>query len=476
MGNYYGKQKYYQPLASDIGDKPICIPIPEGGFDKKDKTPQSPTSSSLDIPPPAYSNALNTSPKNSGMLDNNTGHGGLISLVAKGPQDKYLTGNKQFTLFKQVPRRHTNFSMQTFEIPSTTPVKLGEKHIFNISRHGDLCYRMYLDIELPQLTSYMNHELKWTTSIGFAMIEYVELLIGGTSIDKHTGEWLKIWYELTTPLTKQEALDKMVGNLSSSERFTNRPINLIIPLQFFFNRFESQALPLIALQYHEVRINLKLRPLEQLLINSYNPSKIPAKIELDNEPQIRLYCDYVYLDTDERRSVAQMSHEYLVPLLQHQEFIIDPNDPFQAELLINFNHPTKEIIFTVQRDEQAENRCCDFGNSNDELFSGVKLLFNGQCILGVNDTKYLRLLQNYEHHTNIPRENIYTYSFALNPEELQPSGTINFTRLDNNNNNKLKFEFSEKQKKNGKLKIKVFAPYYNVLRIMDGMGGLVFRK
>jgi len=200
-------------------------------------------------------------------------------------------------------------------------------------------------------------------------------------------------------------------------------------------------------------------------------SKIPAKIELDNEPQIRLYCDYVYLDTDERRSVAQMSHEYLVPLLQHQEFIIDPNDPFQAELLINFNHPTKEIIFTVQRDEQAENRCCDFGNSNDELFSGVKLLFNGQCILGVNDTKYLRLLQNYEHHTNIPRENIYTYSFALNPEELQPSGTINFTRLDNN---KLKFEFSEQQMKNRKLKIKVFAPYYNVLRITDGMSSLVY--
>ena len=330
---------------------------------------------------------------------------------------------------------------------------------------------MMFEIKLPTISSSFDKEYHWISNIGFSMIEYIDFEIGGRLIDRHTGEWLKIWLKLTTPAGKRELLDKMVGNIPSS-RYAR---NIKIPLQFFFNKLTEHALPLIALQYMEVKIVVKFRPVEQLMtFYGYQPLN-SNDFKLETEPKINLYGDYIYLDTKDRKRFAKLDHEYLVSLMQHQEFTLDPDNPVPLELS-TFFHPVKELIFTVQHEDSTSTgkECCYFGSAGDtELFTSARILINGKSIGGIMDTDYLRLVQNMNHHTNIPSSNIYTYSFALRPEDMmQPSGTTNFTRIDKKT---LELQFSENQKKNEKLKVKVFAPHFNVLRITQGLGALVYQ-
>ena len=228
-------------------------------------------------------------------------------------------------------------------------------------------------------------------------------------------------------------------------------------------------------KYMEVKIVVKFRPLEQLITNYGKQPSNSNDFKLETEPGIHLYGDYIYLDRDERRRFADENHEYLVSLVQHQEFTLDPANPVPLDLKSVF-HPVKELIFTVQPEHSASTGkgCCNFGSAGDtELFTSARILINGVSRGGIMDTDYLRLVQNMNHHTNIPSSNIYTYSFAFLPETITHStGTTNFTKLSKKT---LELQFSENQKKNGKLKVKVFAPHFNVLRITHGMGGLVYQ-
>ena len=460
--------------------------------------------------------------------------GGLMQLVAYGAQDVYLTGNPQITFFKVVYRRHTNFAMESIENPFNGSPGFGRKVTCTIQRNGDLIYRLYLQATLPQVslatTDGSGAQFRWLNWVGHNLISSVEIEIGGQRIDKHYGIWLQIWNELTQEAGKQAGYAKMVGNVpeltnlivqggegcdstcyagepnASQEIVSCAPeYTLYIPLQFWFCRNPGLALPLIALQYHEVRINLEFENIQNLCWDitpqiTSNAHTIRDRVSNSNLVAASLYVDYIYLDTDERRKFAQVSHEYLIETLQFtgSESITSSSN----KLKLNFNHPCKELIWVVQRDSFTT---CDdtvvnpwkgqqpfnFSDWWDRsvLESGYSvtrvegmagknpvitalLQLNGHDRFQVREGRYFNEVQPYQHHTNIPAVGINVYSFALQPEQHQPSGTCNLSRIDNTtllltvSNNAVGATTSSS--------VYVYATNYNVLRVMSGMGGLAY--
>jgi hypothetical protein len=395
--------------------------------------------------------------------------GGLMQLVAYGAQDIYLTGDPQITFFKVVYRRHTNFALEAIQQTFNGVVDFGRKVTATVSRNGDLIHKMYLQVDLPALASATT--TAWTRNIGHTLIKSIEFQIGGQKIDKHYGEWLQIWSELTQTAEHEDGYSVMIGNTSTLTTLAGSipAQRLYIPLQFWFNRNPGLALPLIALQYHEVKIDIEFRPASECYIGS--PSTTPALVDAS------LYVDYVYLDTDERRQFAQVAHEYLIEQLQFTGAESFSNSSVKSKL--NFNHPVKSIHWVVQLDsnvESGENRHSDFTDNgtgpndyagNDPL-TDAKLLLNGHDRFSVRNAAYFNLVQPYQHYTRIPSVGIYSYSFALKPEEHQPSGTVNMSRIDN-----ATLQLTNATGANA-VKLRVYAVNYNILRVMSGMGGVAY--
>ena len=383
--------------------------------------------------------------------------GGLMQLVAYGAQDIYLTGSPQITFFKVVYRRHTNFAMESIEQTFNGSVGFGNRVTCTVSRNGDLVHRMWLQADVTLLNA-ANATNAYNDNMGHQLIDNVELEIGGQRIDKHYADWLEVWSELTVSSEHASGYATMVGDaLASGNGGNNTPAShtLYVPLQFWFCRNPGLALPLIALQYHEVKVNLTFGT---LVVRNNTNDITPALSGAS------LWCDYIYLDTDERRRFAQVSHEYLIEQVQFTgDEAVTANSTNNVRL--NFNHPVKELVW-VQVDAEANAKNARFG-AYEPLGDGTKLQLNGHDRFAARNAKYFTHVQPYQHHSNVPNsKNINVYSFALRPEEHQPSGTCNFSRIDN----------ATLSVKTGAAAsaLKVFAVNYNVLRVMSGMGGLAY--
>ena len=379
--------------------------------------------------------------------------GGLMQLVAYGAQDIYLTGNPQITFFKVVYRRHTNFSMESIQQTFNGAIDFDRKVTCTISRNGDLIHRIYLQVEFAAgstLNAWAGHKL----------VKSVEIEIGGQRIDKHYGDWLHIWNELTQTAGHYNGYKQMVSgtefgdDLSSSVDTLDAQV-LYIPLQFWFCRNPGLALPLIALQYHEVKINIEF-------------ASKSAVLTTGTLNDASLFVDYIYLDTDERRRFAQVSHEYLIEQLQ-----FTGDETASNKIKLNFNHPVKELIWVEKEDDSAVGQY-------QTTYESAKLQLNGHERFSARKPNYFQLVQPYQHHERVPVDawssddqaaykgtGINVYSFALKPEEHQPSGTCNMSRIDNATLNLVGIKQTENN-------VKVFAVNYNVLRIMSGMGGLAY--
>jgi hypothetical protein len=433
--------------------------------------------------------------------------GGLMQLVAYGAQDIYLTGNPQITFFKVVYRRHTNFAVESIEQTFNGQADFGKRVTATISRNGDLIQQMYLEVVLPDVATTGSNE--WTYGVGNAIVKQAEIEIGGQLIDRQYGDWMNIWTELTVPAGKRDGYDNMVGNVcgTSSEQLSDLSAEtarrLYVPFQFWFNRNPGLALPLIALQYHEVKLNLEIRSLSDLVqgFTSTGPT---------GSLGCKLYVDYVYLDTDERRRFAQVSHEYLIEQVQFTGTETIPTNTTNKNVTLNFNHPVKELIWahtTSNHSSAYSSSTTGSGNwfnysgsdaSGCDSFTTALLQLNGHDRFSVRYADYFRKVQNYEHHTRVPRvggdfgltadarkvslrQYIYSYSFALSPEEHQPSGTCNFSRIDNavlqlnyGADSQLGSGALQTQLASTSLNLNIYAVNYNVLRIMSGMGGLAY--
>ena len=391
--------------------------------------------------------------------------GGLMQLVAYGAQDIYLTGNPQITFFKVVYRRHTNFSMETISqtVNGSATNTGSQSSTVTISRNGDLVHKVYVDF-----TGTSNNHL--------STFDHVELEIGGQRIDRHSGQWLATWLDLSTPAGRAFEVSTMIGDNGVADGATiansDGTVGIAqIPLQFWFCRNPGLALPLIALQYHEVKLK-------------FDWKNDATGVNFD------VLCDYIYLDTDERRRFAQVSHEYLIEQVQEQTETVESAK--SANLRLNFNHPVKELIWSFGK-SSGKNAMM---GKNDSEPSGAtaRLQLNGHDRFSDRKLEYFSLRQCIDYHSAVPGTNlglttegsyvtssgnvlgsichdlanpIYVYSFALKPEEHQPSGTCNFSRIDN-----AKLICSKTG--GGSDTAKIFAVNYNVLRIMSGMGGLAY--
>ena len=394
--------------------------------------------------------------------------GGLMQLVAYGAQDIYLTGNPQITFFKVVYRRHTNFSMESIEQTFNGSPDFGKKVTVTVSRNGDLITKVYLQTDMPEIDAGTSG-FSWIAEVGHFLIKSVEVEIGGQRIDKHYGRWLSIWNDLTVDAGKADGYNNMIGNIDAMTLPTTSPDNkdglrLYVPLQFWFCRNAGLALPLIALQYHEVKFNIEFAALADLAdsgANNYTGTPSLANTSL--------YIDYIYLDTDERRRFAQTSHEYLIEQLQ---FTGDESlSGINNKVKLNFNHPVKELIWVVQSDETTGNNYTDAVTSGSNPCVEGKLQLNGHDRFSPRQGRYFNLVQPYQHHSNVPASGINLYSFALKPEEHQPSGSANLSRIDNAT---LTLQITSAANGNTNTVVAVYAVNYNVLRIMSGMGGLAY--
>lgn len=395
-----------------------------------------------------------------------------MQLVAYGAQDVYLTGSPQITFFKLVYRRHTNFAIESIEQTFNGTPGFGKKASATISRNGDLITSVFLQVKLPagSDTSYAKK--------GFMhrFLEMCEIEIGGQRIDKHYNHFYEVMDELTTPAEKLVGYHAMVGKLKKSTNLDDHMVSkaeqiFYMPLRFWFNTNPGLALPLIALQYHEVKLQMSF---------ASKDSCMEGHAAYLHEPSVSLWVDYVYLDTDERRRFAQASHEYLIEQLQHtgtESFSLQASSESTHKVRLNFNHPTKELIWFVYKDSDA----WDFGegvtkeNSDVkgyEFVTKAKLLLNGHDRFNERPGSYFRLVVPYQCHTRIPSKHIYCYSFALRPEEHQPAGSVNLSRIDNASLHVTLNQSSTTSEES--VKLVVYAISYNILRIVSGMGGLAY--
>ena len=402
--------------------------------------------------------------------------GGLLQLVAYGAQDVYLTGNPQITFFKVVYRRHTNFALESIQQTFNGSVGYGQRVTATISRNGDLISRAYLVIKTT--------DIKLVPYFGLKVIKHAEVEIGGQRIDKHYSDWMYIWNELSMPVGKKEGYFEMIGGAGGDLKDKS----LYVPLEFWFCRNIGLALPLIGLQYHEVKINIQFEEALNVLNNGVTASNA-------GNLTASLWVDYIYLDTDERRKFAQSSHEYLIEQLQ-----FTGKESASNKIKLNFNHPVKELVWVVHKPSATQvtannnwfnytatpnvvsapaaagtpysSLCTSLGPSGTaaNAVTQGKLILNGNDRFYSRDGRYFNLVQPYQHHENVPNNaGINVYSFALKPEEHQPSGSLNMSRIDTAVLD-LQYDSSTTADK----QVSIFAVNYNVLRILSGMGGIAY--
>ena len=538
--------------------------------------------------------------------------GALMQLVAYGAQDVFLTGNPEITFWKVSYRRHTNFAMESIEQTFNGQADFGRRVTCTISRNGDMAYRTYLQITLPEINQGMAAAssdgvyARWLDFPGEQLISQVEIEIGGQRIDRQYGDSMHIWNQLTMTSEQQKGYFKMIGHTTQLTYMTDpkfeavngpcasssgpnqvcAPRNalpettLYIPLQFWFCNNPGLALPLIALQYHEVKINLDVRPIGECLwaVKTLTASSGAVACTAAYQQSLvaaSLYIDYIFLDTDERRKFAQNPHEYLIEQLQ---FTGDESVGSSSnKIKLNFNHPCKELIWVVQPDSNvdycasleagstlyktlgaqpfnytdaidalpnaihayggpaetsgagnfitsaglfemagatdsnyagASATSADWASTSNYQFTNTsgtvptgsyvsdagtfvlgetaldmhcwgenpvvtaKLQLNGQDRFSEREGSYFDVVQPYQHHTRHPDTGINVYSFALRPEEHQPSGSCNFSRIDNA---VLQLVLSSPTVSGtATAKVRVYAKNYNVLRVMSGMAGVAY--
>ena len=513
--------------------------------------------------------------------------GATIQLVAKGVQDIFITKDPQITYFKIVYRRHTNFSLEAIPQYFTHQPDFGKKYSCTISQNGDLVGKTHLVITLPKIKQYLKEDgnidplvkFAWAKKLGYVLVKTIEIEIGGQIIDRQYGEWLNIISELF--IRKDDnGIDKMIGNIEELVAYSSTKDNytLYIPLQFWFCRNPSLAIPILCLHHSDIKINLELNDFEncytltpthyldvedelitfepyeyiyqnvnnqiaagqisgydsvnkrifytqisrnkfvslsdvgcytiddilnkypQYLIRSRSSDKfcipkigsmpkIYTNHELENISlkECHLLVTYVYLDAEERNRFIQTKHEYLI----EQVNIINPHI-IQASNYIakieNIN-PTRYLVWFVQQQYLSDYNNNDHFNYTDDyyyklddkcqkyvlngknLIDTENILFNGHDRISERNSKYFNHVQPYQHFKMTPNEGFNIYSFCLEPDKYQPSGSCNSSYI---GQIEIKMHLNYIINNNNNAIFKAYALNQNILRIIDGLCGLVF--
>lgn len=460
--------------------------------------------------------------------------GALLQLVARGHIDSRLTGNPQISFFKTVYRRHTHFSIEALEQSFTGSVSnVGGTVTADIITNGDLVTEMWLDVKIPSgIVESTNAKLTYTFNTGHALIEEVKLNIGGNTIDKHTGGFMNVHTELTDHTDKEKNIlnrNRFFDDTSGAAT-TTKDLQLYVPLKFWFNRHRGLALPIVAIYNEPVSVELKTRHVLGLFNINDNTDNGTLSLDANKKIEVKLFANTVYLDKDERRRFSEtQQHEYLIEQVQEDKLA------YQKRVLLNFNYPIKELIWTIQYDSTTQGlnqnggqnivyddlgktmdnteavtgaitqnnnyfnyACIDNSNvdnvgsfiNRNHAFSKATLKINSKQRFEAQKPTYFSYLQRlYAGHRTIgdrteanggirgnvetatgsfDHSNVYVYSFALEPEKHQPSGTCNFSKLEN-----CSLEFTGAVTTNSKT-ITIYAINYNILVINGGYAKIAY--
>lgn len=438
--------------------------------------------------------------------------GGIMQLVIKGNQDLQLTGNPQISFFAAVYKMHYNFSMESKRLEfNKTMLYLNENTQYSckILRHADLVSKMFICMTIPDIYSNGSYKFKWVPNFGEVLIDNVEMYIGGSLIDRHYGEWLHIWNELTLPKNKKDLYNKMIGNTEdmynpidkntgfypssiagiSSPSIIGRQI--IIPLNFWFNSNIGLALPLIGIQYQPVEIRVEFKKIYDLYLiyegdkyvrpNVMDINHIffnfvdTTKVSLDNnyieiDPYIE--ANYIWVENKEREYFAKQSIEFLIEQVTRidNNYIKNKYNIFDLHL---FN-PVKELLWVIKRsDNNINNTWFNFSDDNipnKKILLNAKIILNGQDRIEEKNAGYFNLIQAYKHHNNT-LDGLYIYSFALKPELFQPSGSCNMSVV---NKIQLYLETNVPFDNTYDYELSVYAISYNFLRMISGSANVAF--
>lgn len=460
--------------------------------------------------------------------------GGIMQLVARGQQDIYITGSPTLSYFQFVYRKHTNFAMepvrQTFLSKPVLDRNTRNTATCRIGRIGDLLKEVYLSFQLPAIYSDGNLRFRWIDKVSNYMIYSASVRTDTNLIDMQYGEWLDLWNELTLTASKREAYDKMTGNVyefTNPTSLNNRIVitnnwldyqyypaytgttpsipsrRFFIPLNFWFSKNPGLALPLIALQYQNVEVTIEFRGIEDLYQvydtetgTYYSPAKyralypngtdvsigaflVPggggpnAQIDIDGY----LECNYIFLDDDERSMLAATSTDYLVERVYRMETAGFKTVGVMDLIMQNM---IKEIVWVIRRSDVIDynewtnftyQMPADASQRTQIILRTAKFLWNGMDRIEEKPYEYFNQMQPYQHHTSSPRDGVHVYSFSLHPEKDQPSGAFNATMI---NKIQLYLTMNAPSDPGVEYEVVAYATYYNIFRVMAGMGAMVF--
>lgn len=447
---------------------------------------------------------------------------GTLQLIFVGPQNLFITENPQITFFKAVYKRHTNFAIDTIQEFFDGTMDFGNRIKCKLGKNGDLLGRMGMYIRLSDLNKCTRRQdchqknnclctcykcliekkeeplvYGWTNAIGHVLLEWIEMYIGGQLIDRHYGEWLEIWAELAQTAEKRLGYYEMIGKkdpLSYTVDSFTGDMELYVPFAFWFCRNIGLAIPVLCLYYHDIEFVVKLRDFNQCWVCNKCDPPLPPKAKIE----ACILAEYIYLSLEERHKFYTESHLYLIEQVQLNQNNHSDYNIGNFNIQMDFNHPVKELIWILQRQDVVGPpngvwpEDCSYPRGNDhfnftasriprfakqmETFSYAKIILSGVDRTVYWPASFYRLWKNYFYHTRIPTaNNIYVYPFGFTPEEHQPSGECNMSRVDN-----AQLVLRLFKKYNAceiyPVHARIYATNYNILFITGGMGGVMFEN
>ena len=452
--------------------------------------------------------------------------GALTQLVAVGAQEtNFLSNDAKDSIFNEPVKKINNFVKSTSSMQPLGSSNWGTTTKFKIERKGDLLNSMYFVAKLPELNRSQladtdtNFYVRWVEYIGNVLIENVKLYIGGQLIDEQSGDFTQIYTDLYDDDWNKLCMIGCDDSLTTPREKIDSSY-VYIPLKFWFCNSLNKSLPLIALQYHDVEVEVTIRDWDscyQVLHKKIDSAaqydfvhtQESNKMKQQNLEGVRLDCNYIYLDSEDRKRVAQQEHKILITQVQQIKCPVSQGKSIE---LSSFNHPVKELFFYFSNDNvrklpepfnfsdkpsYASKDIYDksintgtfeeYNNSNkDHVLGEARIMINGYPRVEWKDFKYYYYLQNYENYRNKLEHYVYLYSFSGNPKSSTPMGSLNFSRIDNA---QLQFSINEQSRTNSKSwlastkqsslgdshkTITIYGINYNYLLIKSGMAGLAY--
>lgn len=391
----------------------------------------------------------------------------LLQLQSIGLQDVYLTKDPQINIFKYNYYRYVNFASEVLKLPLNENATFNKKITCDILKQGHLLSKLYLHIQLPPLTKNGGTYASWTDTLGYAIFsEPIELEVGGVVIDRLYPQFMDMWDELSNSTKKLgKSLMILKSDVYTASMFNATQVtNLMIPLDFWFTKDYSLALPILNMQYQDIKINFKLRDFSKLV--NYDGSEPDSVQILDSN----LFAEYIYLDDVILEQFKNQTHMYIIDQVQYNEQEIISSNNVIYNSTLKFNHPVKELLFCCAvKDNVTNNNYFAYSNTDgDSLVNEVALFLDGKRRFDYLPEFYYRCMFPDSIHSTIPLKHIYCIPFGIKPEEKQPSGSLNFSRF---NDVTLSLRMASG---NPDCYLYVYALSYNVLKIENGFLSLEF--